>query len=182
VVHVTEGTIHARRPLVLSAAATGLGGLPMDVIMTTGRHRAAAELGFEGLAPNVRIEPWVAHSALLPRTDVIVTTGGAGTVLAALLAGVPLLIVPTEWDKPESARRVEHAGAGLILPPHRCTPARLRAAVQALLADGRFRQNAERLGAALRRCGGAPRGAELIERTAHEWASRTAGREARAAS
>ena len=170
VVHVTEGTIHARKPFLLAAASAGLAERDVDVIMTTGRHRHPSALGFDRLPSNVRLEPWIAHSVLFSRTDVVVTTGGAGTVLAALAAGIPLLVVPTEWDKPESARRVEQAGAGLMLPPHRCTPDRVRAAVEQLLDDRRFRRNAARVGAALRRCGGAPRAAKLIEQhTRHRY-------------
>jgi UDP:flavonoid glycosyltransferase YjiC (YdhE family) len=64
-----------------------------------------------------------------------VTTGGAGTVMAALQAGIPQLIVPTHWDKPDNARRVVEAGAGLKLTPRQCTPAALRAAVDRLLHE-----------------------------------------------
>jgi UDP:flavonoid glycosyltransferase YjiC (YdhE family) len=98
VVHVTEGTVHTQAPMVLRAAAQGLGGRPLQVIMTTGTSRNPEDLDLGPLAPNIRLTQWVAHSELLPRTDVLVTTGGAGTVMAALHAGVPMVVVPTEWD------------------------------------------------------------------------------------
>lgn len=163
VVHVTEGTIHTTRPLVLQAAAIGLANLPMHVVMTTGRHRKPDELELGPPAPNIRIEQFVPHQALFPRTDCVVTTGGAGTVNAALLAGVPLVVVPTGWDLPENAQRVVECGAGLRIDARRCTPARLRDAVETVLADPRYRDNARRIGAALVRQGGARRAAELIE-------------------
>ena len=162
-VYVTEGTIHVRAPLVLRAALKGLANLPMQVIMTTGKHRDPAELGLEPITPNVRVERWVPHSDLLPLTDVVVTTGGSGTVLAALNAGVPLVVVPTDWDQPENAWRVMEAGAGLRLAPHRCTPERLRTAVERALGKPSFRRNAERLAAAFARYGGPARAAELLE-------------------
>ncbi len=89
-----------------------------------------------------------------------------GTVLASLAAGCPLMIVPTEFDKPDNARRVEASGAGLSLAPRRCTPRRLRAAVERLLSEPAFRLNAERLAKALARPGGGGRAAELLERLA----------------
>jgi UDP:flavonoid glycosyltransferase YjiC (YdhE family) len=70
----------------------------------------------------------VSHTDLLPHTDVVVTTGGAGTVMASLAAGVPLVLVPTEWDKPETAPRVVEAGVGLRLAPGACTPENRRGA------------------------------------------------------
>jgi hypothetical protein len=84
-------------------------------------------------------------------------------VLAALAAGRPLVVVPTEFDKPDNARRVEATGAGLVLAPRRCTPRRLRAAVSRVLRDPSFRANAERLAVALARPGGARRAAELVD-------------------
>jgi MGT family glycosyltransferase len=162
-VHVTEGTMHIEVPLVLRAAAQGLGDLPVQVIMTTGGSRDPTTLNLGRIAANTRIARWISHSDLLPHTDVVVTTGGAGTILAALAAGVPLVIIPTEWDKPDNAQRVVEAGAGLRVAPHRCTPQRLRAAVERVLREPSYRENAQRLAALFERRGGAALAAELLE-------------------
>ena len=163
-VHVTEGTTHSQDPILLRAAARGLAGLPMEVIMTTGQRRDPEQLDLGPRAANVHVERWVAHEFLLPRTDVVVTTGGAGTVMTVLAAGVPLVVVPTEWDKPENAQRVVEAGAGLRLAPARLTPGRLRTAVERVLEDPSFRRNAKRLATDLGRYAGPARAAELLER------------------
>lgn len=161
-VHVSEGTVHVQRPFLLKAAVDGLRDAPVQVIATTGGHRSVEELGLGALPGNVQLTRWVSHDELLPRVDVVVTTGGAGTVMASLAAGVPLVIVPTEWDKPEIAQRVVEAGAALRLSPARCTPARLRASVLEVLENPSFRTAARRLAAAFARQGGARRAAELI--------------------
>ena len=166
VVHVTEGTVHLRKPVVLSAAAQGLGNMDADVIMTTGNQRDPASLDLGPLAGNIRVESFVSHGALFPHTDVVITTGGAGTVLTALTHGVPLIVVPTGWDLPESAQRVAECGAGVRIAPKDCTPQNLRAAVDLLLSDPSYRENARRVGAALARQGGPPRAAELLEQLA----------------
>jgi MGT family glycosyltransferase len=162
-VHVTEGTTHSQQPILLRAAAQGLADRPLQVVMTTGGRRTTESLGLGPLAANVRLERWVAHEFLLPRTDVVVTTGGAGTVMTVLEAGVPLVVVPTEWEKPENAQRVVEAGAGLRLSPRRLTPARLREAVERVLGEPSFRDNARRLAADFRRYRGPARAAELLE-------------------
>jgi UDP:flavonoid glycosyltransferase YjiC (YdhE family) len=95
-----------------------------------------------------------------------VTTGGAGTVLAALCAGVPLVIVPTEWDKPEIAQRVVEAGAGLRLSPGRCTATRLGAAIERLLTEPSFKENAKRLATVFTQYAGAAQAAVLLEELA----------------
>jgi UDP:flavonoid glycosyltransferase YjiC (YdhE family) len=163
VVHATEGTIHAQEPLVLRAAAHGLANLPMQVILSTGGNRDPAALGLGPLAPNVRIVRWINHSVLLPRTDVVVCTGGSGAVLAALQEGVPIVAVPTEWDHADTAQRIAETGVGLRLARRQCTPDGIRSAVQRVLADPSFRRNAERIAQGLRRGGGPGRAAELLE-------------------
>lgn len=165
-VHVTEGTAHYQEPFVLRAAAWGLANLPMQVIMTTGAQREPAALDLGPPAPNIRVEQFVSHSDLLPRCAAIVTTGGAGTVMAALQAGVPQLIVPTHWDKPDNARRVVEAGVGLRLTPRQCTPRRLRDAVERLLYEPGFRERARQLAEQLARARGPARAATLLEELA----------------
>jgi len=162
-VHVTEGTIHTRDPLVLRAAAAGLANLPMHVVMTTGKHRRPDELMLGPIAPNIRIEQFVPHHQLFARTDAVVTTGGAGTFTTALLAGVPVVVVPTGWDLPENAQRAVEAGVGLRLDPRHCTPGRLRAAVEELLSVPSYRARAREIGAALKAAGGQEKAASLIE-------------------
>ncbi len=163
-VHVTEGTMHTYKPFLLQAAAEGLRSLPIEVVMTTGRRdRDPEQLGFRDLASNIHVRSWAPHRLLFEKTDVVVTTGGAGTILTALEAGIPLVIVPTEWDKPDNAQRVVEAGAAIRMAPARCTPKRLREAVAAALHDPAYRRQARRLGDILKKRNGPVRAAQLIE-------------------
>jgi MGT family glycosyltransferase len=163
IAYVTEGTMHSKEPRLLRASLQGLAGLSIRVIATTGKRRDPRSLDLGVIPENARVERWVPHSDLLPRLDVLVTTGGTGTVLAALCAGVPLVIVPMAWDQPENAWRVAEAGAGIRIPPGDCTPEQIRAAVDRVLKDDSFKRNARRLGAELSRYGGADQAAELLE-------------------
>src|SRR5262249_14522600 len=162
VAYVTEGTMHVKPPLLLRAALRGLERSSVQVIATTGRHRDPAAIALGPIPSNARVERFVPHSDLLPHTDVVVTTGGTGTVLAALCAGVPLVVVPCSWDQPENAWRIAEAGAGIRLAPKACTPRAVRAAVDRVLNESAFRQNARRLGADLASRGGAALAADLL--------------------
>ncbi len=161
-VHVTEGTSNAGRPFLLDAAARGLADCPLEALLTTG-HRDAAALGLAAPAPNIHVSAFLNHAELLPRCRAIVTVGGAGTVLAAARAGVPQLVVPNTWDQPDNARRLVEAGVGLTLTKRRCSPDRLRAAVEQLLGDDNLSRRAGQLGEQLRRTRGPERAAELLE-------------------
>jgi len=162
-VHASEGTVHVQSPFVLKAAAQGLANLPMQVILTTGGNREPEELDLGPIASNVRVVRWVSHTELLPHLDLMITTGGSATVQSTLKAGVPLIIIPTEWDKPDIARRVVESGAGVRLAPGQCTPDRLRTVVEQVLSTPSFRRNAQRMAAAFARYGGPLTAAELLE-------------------
>jgi UDP:flavonoid glycosyltransferase YjiC (YdhE family) len=91
--------------------------------------------------PNLRVERFVSHSAVLPHLDTVVCHGGMGIVGKAMAAGVPMAVVPFGRDQPEIARRVVVSGAGVSVKAKRLTPERLRDAVRAArgLRDGATR-------------------------------------------
>jgi MGT family glycosyltransferase len=162
-IHVTEGTVHVDSPLLLKVAAEGLAGHPMQVIMTTGGNREPEEIDIGLLASNIHLKKWIYHSDLFPFIDLLVTTGGAGNVLTALSEGIPMVIIPTEWDKPENARRVVEAGVGLQIAPHLLTPTRLVSAIYRILNDFSFKQRAQKIAASFSNLGGAEQVAQLLE-------------------
>jgi len=162
-IYATEGTVHVSEPILLKSTVQGPGKLPMEVILITGDDRAPEELNLGPVTPNVHAARWIWPSDFLPHCKVAITTGGPGSVLAALSHGVPVIIVPTEWDKPEIAQRLVDAGAGLRISPKNCTPGRMRAAVEQILGDESFPRNARRLAKILENYSGAPRAAELLE-------------------
>jgi MGT family glycosyltransferase len=112
------------------------------------------------LPANARLERFVPHSLLLPRTACAITHGGMGATQKALAAGVPVCVVPFGRDQHEVARRVEIAEAGTRLPVKRLTTDRLREAVRAATA---CRDGAEGLAAAFAAAGGAARAAREIQ-------------------
>jgi len=83
----------------------------------------------------VSIEP------LLPAADLVIGYG-SGIVAIALLAGIPLLVVPRSAEQFLTALRVEALGAGLALKGHP-TQANYASALNTLLAEPRFRTAAK---------------------------------------
>ena len=166
-VHVTEGTSHTQQPFLLRAAARGLAGAPVQAILTTGRDRDARALGLSPLSANVHVKSWLSHRELLPRCAVVVTTGGPATIMNSLSAGVPLVVVPTTWDKSDCALRVVDAGVGVRLAARRCTSARLRAAVERVLNEPGYRAAARQIAGRLAVAPGPAGASELIRALAH---------------
>jgi UDP:flavonoid glycosyltransferase YjiC (YdhE family) len=158
VVHVTQGTLDTDpddllRPVMRAVAdavvVVTTGGAPVETLGPLPSHVYAA--------------PFIAHDELLPLVDAVVSNGGWGGVLAAVEAGVPLVVAGGTLDKPEVARRVAWSGAGLDLRTDRPKPAALSAAVHRVLHEPSFGARARELSTAMRAAGGVEAAGDLIE-------------------
>ena len=165
-----EGTLYAETPVLLRAAAEGLAGSGMAVALVTGKDRAAESLDFR-IPPEIELTDWKPLHTLLDGADVVLTNGNTASVMAALLKGLPLLVVPSLLDQGEVAMRVKESGAGILLPEGRCTPDRLRAAVEELVREPRFRENALRLATELRHLEGPRLAAYQLDQLARKTAA-----------
>lgn len=109
---------------LVHTALAGLAGEDLDVVATM-----PAGIDQQDPPANARLEEFVPHSLVLPKTAVAVTHGGFGVTQKALSNGVPVVVVPFGRDQAEVARRVEWRGLGVMLPRKKLTPESLRDAV-----------------------------------------------------
>jgi len=93
------------------ALITDLAHAGLQVIATGRRGVEAADQGH----PHVYSAGFVPLEHLLPLADVVVSAGGTGTVLAALSAGLPLVIRPFLADQPWNAARLSAAGVAIAI-------------------------------------------------------------------
>ncbi|RJL31587.1 activator-dependent family glycosyltransferase [Bailinhaonella thermotolerans] len=126
-------------PAELVAAAAEL---DVEVVATLDAQQRAA---LEPLPGNVRVVDFVPMNLLMPTCAVAVHHGGAGTFSAALLNGVPQLMIANTWDCPVKAKRLAAQGAGRYIAPPELDAAGFRAALAALLDDPGPRAAADRL-------------------------------------
>jgi UDP:flavonoid glycosyltransferase YjiC (YdhE family) len=85
------------------------------------------------------------------------------TTLESLSNGVPMVAIPIANDQPGVAARLAWTGAGEVVPLSRLRAPRLRAAVQRVLTEDSYKNNASRLQEAIRRAGGVSRAADIVE-------------------
>lgn len=164
-VYATFGTVAAAIPFAAAAFRTVLdavAALPVRVLATIGDGGDAS--GYAGLPPNVRMERWVPQAAALHEAAAVISHGGMGTVLGALAAGVPQVVVPQFADHPDNAARVDALGAGLRVGVDgisgRVDPDGLRTATRRVLEDDAFVQGARRMAAEI---GALPPADEILE-------------------
>jgi MGT family glycosyltransferase len=141
----------------LMRVGRALGSLPVEGLITTGPAIDPADV----VVPrNVRVVRSGPHGELFRRAACVVTHGGHGTVVKALAAGVPLVVLPHGRDQADNAARVAARGAGLVVR-RTASPARIAAAVRRVLDDPRYRRAAQRLGGVIR--DDAARGRVVVE-------------------
>ena len=127
---------------ILQKVIDALAPLPARVLVTLGGSIEAGELR---AADNCVIVESAPHSQVMRQASLVITHGGHGTVMQALLNCVPMLVIPHGRDQNDNAVRVTARGAGLSLMPDANIEA-IRAACAKLLQDSSFRAAAKRLG------------------------------------
>jgi MGT family glycosyltransferase len=134
-----------RQEALLQRAADALGQAQVRGLVTTG---PAVDPAVISAPPDVTVTRWVRHADVLPHCSAVITHGGHGTVMKALIAGVPLIVVPLGRDQPDNAGRVVHAGAGIRLRKN-ATVSALRTAISRVIEDPRYRAAAQHMAARL---------------------------------
>ena len=112
-VYLTLGTVSFGAVEVLSRAISDISALDVDLLVAVGPEGDPALLG--EVSDNVRLERFVDQSRVLPLIDVMVHHGGTGSVLGALSAGVPQLIMPQGADQFFNAEYLTEVGAARAL-------------------------------------------------------------------
>jgi len=160
-VYVTFGTVLGHMSFageVYRAVLDAVTGLDARVLLTTGHAFDASTL--PDVPGNVHVEAWVDQADVLAEAALIVCHGGSGTAYGALAAGVPLVTVPVFADQFANAAAVAQSGAGIQVlaghdAPDRRRPVgrddapRIRQAIDAVLADGSYREAAAAVAAGL---------------------------------
>jgi UDP:flavonoid glycosyltransferase YjiC (YdhE family) len=90
---------------------------------------------------------WQPLNMILPACDLLVHHGGPGSMLAALVLGVPQLALPLSGDQFVNASSVARVGAGRMLPPQANKPEAVLAECRTLLDDASYRDVARALSA-----------------------------------
>jgi UDP:flavonoid glycosyltransferase YjiC (YdhE family) len=83
----------------------------------------------------VIVEQYVPQADVLPFCDAAVSHGGAGSTLAALAHGLPILLLPQGADQFDNAASAAASGAAAVLKPEAVTATAVTAAVRSPLDE-----------------------------------------------
>jgi len=141
VVVVSQGTVDNTDPTKLIVPALkALEHGPYVVVATTAGAQTT-DLRDRFPSSNIIIEDFVDYDTLFPHTDVFITNGGFGSVLAAMRHGVPVVAAGKTEGKNDIDARIGYNRLGVDLRSERPKPARIRAAVRRVLTDPQIAGN-----------------------------------------
>lgn len=143
-VYASFGSQVYYQPALFRAIVDAVTDQPVQLVCSV------ADLDLGPLPPNVLACRYVPQLALLARTAVMITHGGANSVMEAIAHGVPLLVAPLCNDQVHQLHFIERAGIGRVLDP-----AAVRRDLAALVAAGPERTRMAALSATYQRDGAA---------------------------
>jgi MGT family glycosyltransferase len=167
-VYISLGTVHsahAAQGEFYRRCFAAFGDYPAQFVLAAGRQSDIAALG--PIPENFTVRPAVPQLQVLERADLFITHGGINSMHEGLYYGVPLILIPQQFEQLLNARIAAAQGAGLILDgPLRgraLTPADLRAALERVMAEAGFRAAAQRVQGMLRATGGYSAAADELQ-------------------
>jgi MGT family glycosyltransferase len=163
-VYISLGTIHAGHTAFFRVCFEAFADHPARFILSAGERTRLDALG--PIPANFVARPTVPQLDVLQHADAFITHAGMNSVHEGLYCGVPLLLIPHQFEQLLNARCVAARGAGHILDAYirgrPLTPAALRQSLDHVLAKARYREAARELQRTLRATGGYQQAAEAI--------------------
>jgi UDP:flavonoid glycosyltransferase YjiC (YdhE family) len=153
-------------PRVLQTIIDGLRDEPVNLIVTVGRDKDPADFGDQ--PPNVHIERYIPQSLLLPLSDLMIMHGGSNSLLQAVDAGLPMVLIPLIADQFFNGAVTSSLGLGPVVQLERLTSETIRTAAREALQNRSYRQNVERLRDEMHALPNLKHAVELVEKVAAE--------------
>lgn len=165
VVYISLGTIHTTHTAFFRTCFAAFGDYPAQFILSAGAQTDLQELG--PIPANFMVRHSVPQLAVLQHCDAFITHAGMNSVHEGLYYGVPLVLIPHQFEQLLNARCVVARGAGLLIDnqvKHQpiSTPV-LRQALDQLLSEPHYRVAAQNIQQSLRATGGYQQAADEIQ-------------------
>lgn len=139
-VYATLGTVHNTRHGLRKAMLAALADLPVNALFTAGPGIDLDRVKVPG--QNITLESFVPQSLIVPHAALLVSHAGLGTVIGALYAGVPMVLISLATDHPINAERAVALGLARALDASEQRPEPLRETILDALADETMRTRA----------------------------------------
>lgn len=157
-VYVSLGTVLNKNSGFYENCIQALGESDVEVIMSVGERTDIAALGT--IPDNFQVKARVEQIKALQRTDVFLTHCGMNSVNESLYFGVPMVLFPQHSEQALVAERVAELGAGIKLQKNH--PRYIKGAIDRILNDHSYKENADKISQSFKIAGGAKKAADTI--------------------
>jgi MGT family glycosyltransferase len=159
-IYASMGTIQ-NRLIFFQQIAEVCSGLDVQLVISLGGSAKPESL--QGLLGNPLVVEYAPQLELLQKSALTITPGGMNTTLECLTNAVPMVAIPIANDQPGVASRIAWSGCGESIPLKKLNVSKLKTAIQKVLTEDSYKQNAVRLQEAIQKAGGVSRAADIIE-------------------
>lgn len=160
-IYASMGTLQNRKQDIFTIIAEACVGLDAQLVISLGGSSSPDSL--QKLQGNPLVVGYAPQLELLQKATLTITHARLNTVLESLSNGVPMVAIPINNDQPGVGARLVWIGAGEVVPLSRLSTPKLRAAIQKVLTQDSYKNNAYRLKQAIQTAGGVSRAASIIE-------------------
>lgn len=161
IIYASMGTLQNRLIGIFQKIASACEGLDAQLVISLGSSATPESL--PELPGNPLVVGYAPQLELLKKASLTITHAGLNTTLESLSNGVPMVAIPIANDQPGVAARIAWTGVGEFIPVSRLNVPGLRAAIEKVLTETSYKQNAVRLQQAIQTAGGVTRAADIVE-------------------
>ncbi len=159
-IYVSLGTVNNDALPFYRACLAAFGGdARRQLVLSAGSQVELSALG--SIPENCTVRASVDQMAVLDCADVFLTHCGMNSASEGLWHGLPLVLYPQTAEQRGVANRITALGAGMMLAD--VSADGIRRAVETVLTESSYRENARKLADSFHRCGGAAEAAAVIE-------------------
>ncbi|WP_019227187.1 macrolide family glycosyltransferase [Sedimentibacter sp. B4] len=159
-IYISLGTVNNKLADFYNNCIKAFADSEYEVIMSVGKSTDVSSLG--SIPANIHVYNSVDQIAVLQKADIFLSHCGMNSANESLYHKVPLVMFPQTAEQVGVARRIAELGAGLFLD--KSDSSSIKAAVQTVLDDENYRNNAAAISDSFHKCGGAKVAAQAILR------------------
>ena len=153
-VYISMGTINFGTESFYRLCFEAFGNLDLDVILSVGTTTDIASLG--AIPNNFTVRNSVPQLEILKQADLFISHGGMNSINESLYYGVPMVIVPQQFEQNYNARRMAKLGVATMLNTKKLSLKKLRHAADLVIENPEYKQKALTAGNILKESGGIP--------------------------
>ena len=148
-VYISLGTIDNQNLDFYKKTFEAFGSMEdIEIVLSVGKKTDINALG--QIPKNFSVYNYVPQLEVLKQTDIFITHGGMNSSSEALYNSIPLIVVPQFGDQFTVGKRVQDLGAGILLPSKEVTVSKLKQAMESILDNASYKENAIKLGESLK--------------------------------